>query len=124
MTWHPICPVSDIIPNTGVAALVAGKQIAVFRIKDRHGHEFLHALDNWDPVAKAMVMSRGIIGSKGDIPFIASPIYKQHYDLRTGTGLDDPTVRLLVHAVRLTDDGMIHARLETPGAPAATPASG
>ena len=108
MTWHPICPVSDIIPNTGVAALVNGHQVAVFRIKDRTGNEHLHALANWDPVAKAMVMARGLVGSKGDIPFVASPIYKQRYDLRTGQGIDDAAVKLSAYPVRVTDDGVVH----------------
>jgi len=45
-------------------------------------------------------MSRGIVGSKGDVPKVASPMYKQTFDLRTGRSLDDPTVALPSYRVR------------------------
>jgi nitrite reductase (NADH) small subunit len=49
------------------------------------------------------VMSRGIVGSRGDVPTVASPMFKQVYDLRTGQCLDDPTVSLPVHPVEIVD---------------------
>ena len=109
-TWHTVCTVSDIIPNTGVAALIGLRQIAIVRVVTRAGVETLHALSNWDPIGKAMVMGRGIVGTKGDIPKIASPLYKQSYDLRSGQCLDDPTVSLPVYPVRIAD-GFIQVAL-------------
>lgn len=105
-TWHPICALSDIPANSGVAALVGGTQVAVVRVVDRHGAEAVYALPNFDPFSKAMVLSRGIVGSKGDIPFLASPIYKQRFDLRSGACLDDPTVTLPTFPVKV-DGGKI-----------------
>jgi len=102
-TWHTVCTVSDIVPNTGVAALIGLRQIAIVRVVTRAGVESLHALSNWDPIGKAMVMGRGIVGTKGDIPKIASPLYKQSYDLRSGQCLDDSTVTLPVYPVRVAD---------------------
>ena len=102
-TWHTVCTVSDIVPNTGVAALIGLRQIAIVRVVTRAGVESLHALSNWDPIGKAMVMGRGIVGTKGDIPKIASPLYKQSYDLRSGQCLDDPSVTLPVYPVRVAD---------------------
>jgi nitrite reductase (NADH) small subunit len=102
-TWHTVCPVSDIVPNTGVAALIGRRQIAVVRTVDRTGAENFYGISNWCPFSKAMVISRGIVGSKGDIPKIASPIYKQSFDLRSGACLDDPTVRIPTFPVRIAD---------------------
>ena len=102
-TWHNVCTLADITPNTGAAALIGKRQIALVRVVDRTGVEQLYGISNWCPFAKAMVISRGIVGSKGDIPKIASPIYKQGFDLRSGQCLDDPTVKIPVYAVRISD---------------------
>jgi nitrite reductase (NADH) small subunit len=105
-TWHDVCPVSDIAPNTGVAALIGKRQVAVVRAIDRAGREALYGISNWCPFAKAMVLARGIVGSKGDIPKLVSPIYKQGFDLRSGVCLDDPAVQVPVYPVRVTG-GMV-----------------
>jgi nitrite reductase (NADH) small subunit len=98
--WTTICPIERILPNTGVCALVNGKQIAVFRVGD--GND-LYAIDNYDPFSKAYVLSRGIVGDRNGIPKVASPIYKQNFSLLTGECLDDPTVRLATYSVRSID---------------------
>ncbi len=105
-TWHSVCSLADITPNTGAAALIGKRQIAVVRVVDRSGGEQLYGLSNWCPFAKAMVISRGIVGSKGDIPKISSPLYKQGFDLRSGQCLDDPTVTIPVYPVRI-NGGMV-----------------
>lgn len=102
-TWHTVCIIADITPNTGVAALIGKRQIAIVRVVERSGGEKLYGLSNWCPFAKAMVISRGIVGTKGDTPKISSPIYKQGFDLRTGQCLDDSTVSIPVYPVRLAD---------------------
>lgn len=96
--WTEVCGVDDIIPNTGVCALVGARQIAVVRVGE--GEE-IYAVSNFDPFSKAFVISRGIVGDKGGVPKIASPIYKQNFDLRTGQCLDDPGVRIPVYPVRV-----------------------
>ncbi|WP_433931770.1 nitrite reductase small subunit NirD [Sorangium cellulosum] len=96
--WVEVCGVDDIIPNTGVCALVGARQIAVVRVGE--GEE-IYAVSNFDPFSKAFVISRGIVGDKGGVPKIASPIYKQNFDLRTGQCLDDPSVRIPVYPVRV-----------------------
>ncbi|MGK3998485.1 nitrite reductase small subunit NirD [Sorangium sp. So ce1024] len=96
--WVEVCGVEDIIPNTGVCALVDRRQIAVVRVGE--GEE-VYAISNFDPFSKAFVISRGIVGDKGGVPKIASPIYKQNFDLRTGQCLDDPSVRIPVYPVRV-----------------------
>lgn len=97
--WIAVCGLEDIIPNTGVCALVGKKQVAIFRV----GGETLYALSNFDPFSKAFVLSRGIVGDKGGIPKVASPIYKQNFDLATGQCLDDPAVRVRTYPVRVCE---------------------
>lgn len=95
-TWVDICPLEVIVPGRGVCALVGSQQVAIFRLR---GDE-LFALSNYDPFSRAFVLSRGIVGSKGDRLKVASPVYKQNFDLRTGECLDDPTVRIPTFGVR------------------------
>ena len=57
-------------PRGGVAALVHGEAVAVFRTHD----DEVFALGNVDPVSRASVMSRGILGTRGDVPFVAGPL--------------------------------------------------
>lgn len=99
-TWTTVCALDDLIPRTGACALVRGKQIAVVRPDDS---EQLYALSNYDPFSKAFVLSRGIVGDKGGVPKITSPIYKQGFDLRNGQCLDDPAVKIPTYQVRVTN---------------------
>lgn len=105
--YRPICPWSRLPVDRGVAALVDGEQVAVFRTAD----DGLYAVSNSDPFSGAMVMSRGIVGSRGERPTIASPVYKQVFDLATGACLDELGVRLQVHPVRV-HDGVVEVALE------------
>ena len=62
-TWVAICRYDDLLPERGAAALVDGEQVALFRTYE--GEVF--AVSNYDPFSEAYVMSRGIVGSKGDL---------------------------------------------------------
>lgn len=97
LTWQDVCAYEELVPDRGVCALVDGQQVAVFRVSPT---DELFALSNHDPFSGANVMSRGIVGSRGDTAKVASPMYKQSFDLRTGACLDDPAVTLPVHLVR------------------------
>lgn len=94
-----VCAVDDLLPERGVAALVAGQQVALFRLADGS----VHAVGHHDPFSGANVLARGIVGSRGDLDTIASPIYKQVYDVRSGQCLDDPQVTLPTWPVTVTD---------------------
>jgi nitrite reductase (NADH) small subunit len=82
--WTAVCRLDDLAPERGAAALVAGEQVALFRLVDGT----VHAVQQRDPYSGAHVLSRGIVGSRGDVPTVASPMYKQVFDLRTGRCLD------------------------------------
>ena len=98
MRWITICQLDDILPDTGVAALVGGEQIAVFRSGDA-----VFAISNYDPFSQAYVLARGIVGDKHGVLKVASPIYKHSFDLQTGQCLDQPTVTLPTYPVDITD---------------------
>ncbi|MEV0715063.1 nitrite reductase small subunit NirD [Asanoa sp. NPDC050611] len=98
MIWTPVCPFGDLLPERGVAALLGTEQVAVFRLHD----DGLRAIGNRDPVSGAHVLSRGVVGTRGDRPVIASPMHKQAYDLDTGECLD-ADARVPVFPVRVRD---------------------
>ena len=95
--WVDVCAERDLVPDRGACVLVEGRQVALFRTS--HG-EAIYALSNFDPFSGAYVLSRGIVGSRAEVPKVASPMYKQSFDLRTGECLDDPSVRVDVFEVR------------------------
>ncbi|UIF90142.1 nitrite reductase small subunit NirD [Cupriavidus sp. UYPR2.512] len=99
-TWTAVCTVRDIVPNTGVCALVDDKQVAVFRIGRG---EDVYAIDNFDPNSQAAVLSRGLVGNLGERLVVASPIYKHHFDLRTGECLEAPGQSVNAYAARVYD---------------------
>ncbi len=110
LAWLDVCALDDILPDTGVAALVDGRQIALVRVGDADGDGAeVYALDNFDPFSHAFVIARGIVGDRQGVPKIASPIFKQSFDLRTGQCLDDPTVRLASFAVRVEEGRILIA---------------
>jgi nitrite reductase (NADH) small subunit len=90
LNWVPICALDDIVPNTGVCALVEGKQVAVFNVAQGEGGVYA-------------VLSRGLIGSLGERIVVASPIYKQHFDLRTGECLEAPEHSVSAFAAQVKD---------------------
>lgn len=96
----PVCALSVLRPEQGVAALLPdGSQVAVFLT-----HEgAVHALDNVDPFSGAAVLARGIVGDRGGVPVVVSPVYKQAFDLRTGVCVDSPSHSVAVHTVRVRD---------------------
>jgi nitrite reductase (NADH) small subunit len=95
--WVKVCRLDEIVPNTGVCALVGDQQVAVFRLDD----DSVYAISNQDPFSRANVLSRGIVGDiKGEV-VVASPVYKQHFSLNSGQCLEDPEVRVRTYPVRL-----------------------
>lgn len=98
-TWSAVCSLDDIVPNTGVCALVRDRHVAVFRVQD--GEQGLYAIDNFDPNARASVLARGLVGNLGERIVVASPIYKHHFDLRSGECLEAPENSVAAYPVRV-----------------------
>lgn len=97
--WQPICALSDLEVERGATALVHGHAVAIFRTHE----DGVHALGNYDPFARASILARGIVGTRGDVPFVASPMHKHAFDLRSGQCLDDEQVSVPVYGVRVVD---------------------
>jgi nitrite reductase (NADH) small subunit len=96
--WIDVCALDEILPQTGVCALLDRKQVAIFRLAPS---DEVFALSNFDPFSKAFVLSRGIVGDRAGVPKVASPVFKHNFDLRTGQCLDDPAVAVKTYPVRV-----------------------
>jgi len=118
--WLSVCATSDLIPNSGVCALVNGIQIAIFCIAiPGQASPSLYAVSNFDPIGKANVISRGMIGSVGTEVVVASPLYKQHFSLLTGQCIEAPEHSLRTFAVRVTAQVVEISMLARPTSPVA-----
>ena len=110
--WTAVCAATDILPDTGVCALVDGVHVAVFRIGrrgDAGETEQLFAIDNVDPKSGASVLSRGLVGSLRERIVVASPLYKNHFDLHSGECLEAPEHSVRAHRVRVHEDRVLVA---------------
>ncbi|MEM9037366.1 MAG: nitrite reductase small subunit NirD [Actinomycetota bacterium] len=95
-----VAPVDRLPLDRGVAALVEGEPVAVFRLSDGA----IYAIDHVEPFTGVPVLARGLVGSVGDVPTVASPLHKQRFDLRTGVCLDDPDHPVRTWPVEVADD--------------------
>jgi nitrite reductase (NADH) small subunit len=102
LEWFDIAGVDDIIPGTGAPARLGDKQIAVFRDKTN-----IYAIDNLDPFSDANVLSRGLLADMKGRICVASPVYKQHFCLKTGECLEDATVNVRAYPVTLRDERIL-----------------
>jgi len=117
--WTPVCHTDDLRADRGVRALQDGRAVAVFRCSFADG---LYAVADLDPFSGASVLSRGLVGTTRDesgaaIPFVASPLRKQRFDLRSGVSLDDPSVRIATWEVRESNGILELGRCHTTAVP-------
>ena len=96
--WIAVCNEVDLIPGAGVCALLEEEQVAIFKMRKDSS---VYAISNYDPIGKANVLSRGITGSIGDDVVVASPLYKQHFNLATGACLEDTEHSVKIFPVRV-----------------------
>jgi len=106
LQWTAVCAAGDILPDTGVCALVDGVHVAVFHVG---ATQQFFAIDNIDPKSRASVLSRGLVGSLGERIVVASPLYKNHFDLRNGECLEAPEHSVRAHAVRVHEGRVLVA---------------
>jgi nitrite reductase (NADH) small subunit len=108
--WTAVCAAGDILPGTGVCALVHGVHVAVFRVEPPAQDARFYAIDNVDPRSRASVLSRGLVGSLGERIVVASPLYKNHFDLASGECIEAPEHSVRTHAVRV-HEGQVQVAL-------------
>ncbi len=106
--WITVCGQKDLQPNSGVCALVEGQQVAIFHLPKEQA---VFAIHNYDPIGKANVLSRGIVGDIKGEPVVASPLYKQHFSLLTGICLEDEAIKVPTFITRVID-GQVEIDIE------------
>lgn len=99
--WITVCHLDDILPQTGVCALVNQQHVAIFRPTEE---QTLYAISNIDPFAQASVLSRGIIAEHDGELWVASPLKKQRFRLRDGYCMEDENYSVASYEVRLDGD--------------------
>ena len=103
--WLQVCKRSDLVANSGVCALVGDRQIALFFLPDQEPQ--LYAIDNWDPIANAGVIGRGLVADIDGELTVASPLYKQHYRLTDGQCLEEEEIKLASFAIAFEGDDVL-----------------
>jgi nitrite reductase (NADH) small subunit len=104
LDWTAACPVAQLQPMRGVAVLLPDSaQVALFLLADNS----IRAVGNIDPIGRAAVMSRGIVGDRGGIPVVQSPLKKQAFSLLDGRCLDAESVSIPIYATRVGVDGTV-----------------
>ena len=99
-TFQAVCEISDIIPGTGVCALVNGEQVALFRPTQS---DDVFAISNTDPFACSNVLSRGLICQHDEQFWVASPLKKQRFNLKTGLCKEDERFSVKAYEVQVKD---------------------
>lgn len=107
MEWQSVCKKQDLVADSGVCALVGGTQVALFFLPEEE--HVIYALNNRDPIGGANVLSRGIVSELGGRLTVASPLYKQHFELHSGECLEEEGVKVETYAVRLDGDDVLIA---------------
>ncbi len=79
-------------------------QVAIFRVS---GSDQLYAIDNYDPIGQANVLSRGLLAHLKDQLTVASPLYKHHFRLTDGVCLEDAEVKVATYPVRVEQDQVL-----------------
>lgn len=69
--WTNICHIDDILPATGVCALLGEEQVAIFR---PYHNDQVFAISNIDPFFESSVLSRGLIAEHQGELWVASPL--------------------------------------------------
>lgn len=100
-----MCRLAELECERGVTALVHGQAVAIFRTGDA-----VYALGNHDPFAHASTLSRGIVGRRDGVPFVASPAHRHAFDLRSGTCLDDPHVSVPAYEIEVIEGVVLVGR--------------
>ena len=97
--WYTACTVDDLVEGSGVCALINGQQVAIFYLPNEEQKVF--AIDNYDPIGGANVLSRGMVGDVQKNLVVASPLYKEHFNLLNGRCLEKPEYSVRVWPAQL-----------------------
>lgn len=110
--WAPVCRLAELEIERGAAALVHGQAVAIFRTDE----STVYALANPDPFDRHQVLAKGIVGVSDGVPFVASPVHKHGFDLRTGQCLDDAHVSVAAYDVKVVEGVVLIGHRKTAAA--------
>lgn len=102
--WYTACTVDDLVEGSGVCALINGQQVAIFYLPNEEQKVF--AIDNYDPIGGANVLSRGVVGDVQKNLVVASPLYKEHFNLLNGRCLEKPEYSVRVWPAQIVGDSV------------------
>lgn len=108
ITWILACKVEDVPENGGSCALIDGEQIAIYNFTRRN--EWF-ATQNLCPHKKQMALSRGMIGSEGDIPKVACPFHKKTFSLASGSCLSGDDYTIKTYPVKV-ENGLVYIGID------------
>ena len=100
--WEVLCGVSELAPHAGVAVQWRQQQLALFYVPELRNA--VYVVSNCDPITRAEVMAGGTVGVVDGELVVTSPLYDQHYSLRTGRCLGREGVELSHYAALLAGD--------------------
>lgn len=110
----PVATLERLPVDRGVAAVVHGEAVAVFRLADGR----IFAVDHVDPLSGVPILARGLVGSVGDRTVVASPLHKERFDLDTGECLDAPGHAVRTWPVRVVEGVVVVGPRPLPPRPA------
>lgn len=110
LSWEAVCRRKDLVAGSGVCALLGTEQVALFYLPEEEQKVF--AISNRDPIGGANVLSRGIVGDLQGKLVVASPLFKQHFDLTSGECLEQADVCVEVYSARLEGDDVLVSCLD------------
>ena len=113
--WVNICNINDILPATGVCALLGNEQVAIFR--PRHDEQ-VFAISNIDPFFDASVLSRGFITEHQEELWVASQLTTHRFRLSDGISPVDSSLRVRSWPVKI-EQGAIWVHTQALAHPSA-----
>jgi NAD(P)H-dependent nitrite reductase small subunit len=99
--WVQVGAVADFPKDGGAAIKYGDVQIAVFNFTSRGEW---YACQNMCPHKKAFVLSRGIVGTQGEIPKVTCPLHKKAFSLQTGECVSGEDFSAKVFPVKVAED--------------------
>ena len=95
--WKDICKIDDILPETGVCALLGDEQVAIFR---PYHSDQVFAISNIDGEVSTAIRNA---------LWVASPLKKQRFRLSDGLCMEDEQFSVKHYEARVKD-GVVQLR--------------
>ncbi len=102
--WFNVGNINDFQEDGGSCIKYQSKQIAIFNFD---GKSKWFASQNLCPHKLEMVLSRGMIGSAGEIPKVACPMHKKTFSLLDGSSLGGDDLKIAIYPVKIENNQVL-----------------